>query len=219
MDRTCKLLMFDWDGTLMDSAKHIVDNMLTAIETLGLPQRRAEQISELIGLSLPDAFQRLYGDMSTEYASQLLQLYREGYVKLAQDNSMLFHGVEAALEQLAATGYTLTVATGKSRLGLDRSLEGTGLAARFAMTRCADESANKPHPQMLFDILEHTGFAADEALMVGDTEYDMHMAAAAGVPALGVDCGVHSRERLFDAGAMHVLDDVAQLPQWLSNRA
>ncbi|MDX1496436.1 MAG: HAD-IIIA family hydrolase [Salinisphaeraceae bacterium] len=216
MSKNYKLLVFDWDGTLMDSAGHIVDNMLRAIDTLGLPQRSPEQISELIGLSLQDAFQRLYGDLSAEYANQLLDQYRNGYIKQSQDTSMLFDGVEDALKHLGEIGYTLTVATGKSRVGLERSLKGTGLEQHFIMTRCADESASKPHPQMLFDILEHTGFDPADALMVGDTEYDMQMAAAAGMPALGVDCGVHSRERLFDSGALQVLDGVAQLPQWLT---
>lgn len=216
MSESYRLLVFDWDGTLMNSAPHIVDNMLNAIEALGLPRRSPEQISELIGLGLYDAFQRLYGDLSAEYAQALLQRYRQGYVKVAQDNSLLFDGAEAALGQLREAGYVLSVATGKSRAGLDRALRETGLGEHFVVTRCADESANKPHPQMLFDILEQTGFSAADALMVGDTEYDIHMAAAAGVPALGVGCGVHSEHRLVEAGALQVLEDVAKLPAWLA---
>lgn len=213
-----KLLVFDWDGTLMNSAQHIVDNMLTAIETLGLPRREPEQISELIGLGLEDAFQRLYGDLSSEYAEQLLQRYRQGFVKVSQDNSMLFEGAQDALEQLREAGYVLTVATGKSRAGLDRALAETGLDEHFVMTRCADESSNKPHPQMLFDILQTTGFNAADALMIGDTEYDIQMAVTAGMPALGVDCGVHTQDRLVDAGALQVLADVTLLPSWLAQR-
>lgn len=218
MPEPYKLLVFDWDGTLMNSAQHIVDNMLKAIDALGLPRRTPEQISELIGLGLNDAFQRLYGDLSSEYASELLQRYRQGYVKVAQDNSMLFDGAQAALEQLRETGYQLGIATGKSRAGLDRALHETGLGEHFVVTRCADESANKPHPQMLFDILETTGFNAGSALVIGDTEYDMQMAAAAGIPAVGVGCGVHSEIRLIEAGAVQVLADVAMLPAWLAGR-
>ena len=217
MAKPYQLLVFDWDGTVMDSAQHIVGNMLSAIEALGLPPREPEQISELIGLSLNEAFQRLYGDLSTEYAAELLQRYRQGYIKVSQDRSLLFSGAEDALCRLREQGYLLAVATGKSRAGLDRALSQTGLAEFFCMTRCADESADKPHPQMLFDILEQTDLPAGAALMVGDTEYDMHMAGAARMTALGVDCGVHTTERLNQAGAVAVLPDISGLPQWLKN--
>ena len=210
-----KLIIFDWDGTLMDSAQHIVDNMLQAIEALGLPKREPEAISELIGLGLQDAFSRLFPDLDPQQTIDLLTQYRQGYVKVPQDGSLLFSGVRETLDELREQGYLLAVATGKSRAGLDRALSQTGIGDYFCMTRCADESADKPHPQMLFDILKYTEYDENNALMVGDTEYDMHMARNASMHGVGVDCGVHATARLHDSGARIVLPSVADLPRWL----
>lgn len=211
-----KLIIFDWDGTLMDSAPHIVSNMMQAIEALGLPKREPEAISELIGLGLQDAFSRLFPDLDPQQTIDLLMQYRQGYVQVPQDSSLLFEGVGETLEHLREQGYLLAVATGKSRAGLDRALAQTGISDYFCMTRCADESADKPHPQMLFDILKQLEFDQTDALMVGDTEYDMHMAKNAEMHGLGVDCGVHASTRLQDSGARVVLPTVAHLPQWLA---
>jgi phosphoglycolate phosphatase len=210
-----KLIIFDWDGTLMDSAQHIVSNMLHAIDALGLPKREPQAISELIGLGLQDAFSRLFPDLDTQKTIALLSQYRQRYGQVPQDSSLLFDGVHETLDQLRGAGYSLAVATGKSRAGLDRALLGSGIADYFCMTRCADESADKPHPQMLFDILHTTDHAHHAALMVGDTEYDMHMAQNAKVHGLAVECGVHAPVRLQDAGARAVLPSVADLPAWL----
>ncbi len=213
-----KLIIFDWDGTLMDSAQHIVTNMLTAIDALGLPSRKPEQISELIGLGLKDAFSRLYEDLDPRETAELLMRYRQGYAQVSQDSSMLFDGVEETLSDLRDAGYRLAVATGKSRAGLERALRHSGIQDMFELTRCADESADKPHPQMLFDILAQLNCAAEGALMIGDTEYDMHMAANAEVKAVAVGCGVHTHDRLHAAGALEILPDVAALPTWLAQK-
>lgn len=216
MSDDIKLIIFDWDGTLMDSAGHIVGNMLRAIDALNLPPREPEQIRELIGLGLRDAMRRLYGEMAEDVENKLLHSYRSGYVQIAQDPSMLFEGAQKTLEHLLDSGYELAVATGKSRAGLDRALRDTGIGDLFRITRCADESADKPHPQMLFDILQSTDLSAAQAVMVGDTEYDINMAVSAEMRGLGVACGVHAVERLEQAGAETVLTDVAALPAWLS---
>lgn len=217
-ERAYDLLIFDWDGTLMDSAGQIVSSATRAIEMMGLPPRRPEQISELIGLGLRDAFDLLYPEVSKDTMDGLLIQYSKKFTAEAQPSSNLFSGVAETLASFKEQGYELAVATGKSRRGLDRAMQDSGLTGFFSITRCADESANKPDPQMLHDILVRTATEPHRALMVGDTEYDMVMASQAEVEGLAVACGVHEHARLEDAGAMDVLASVADMPDWLSAR-
>ena len=216
MSRKYDLIVFDWDGTLMDSAGHIVAAMQHAIRGLGLPVRSDTQLSELIGLGLNDAFARLYPELNTEATLKLLSQYRQHFLNPPVSGSMLFGGVRETLQQLHDAGYRLSVATGKSRRGLDRALDETRLKSLFVTSRCADECASKPDPQMLEEILWECNVEPGHALMVGDTEYDMAMARSAGVPALGVAWGVHGSDRLLSAGASAVLPSVPDLPSWLS---
>lgn len=209
------LIVFDWDGTLMDSAGHIVAAMQRAIRGLGLPARSDTQLSELIGLGLNDAFARLYPELNTAATLELLSQYRQHFLNPPVPEAILFSGVQETLRQLHTAGYRLAVATGKSRRGLDRAMTETQLSALFAASRCADECASKPDPQMLEEILLECGVEPARTLMVGDTEYDMAMARSAGVPALGVACGVHAAERLVSAGACAVLPAVPDLRNWL----
>jgi len=214
MTHKYELLVFDWDGTLMDSAGQIVAAMQQAIADLGLPEREPQQMRELIGLGLDDVLARLFPELDTEHVRNLLQAYRRRYTMPAVP-ATLFPGVERTISRLAGTGYRLAVATGKSRAGLDRAFDETGLRWYFHHSRCADETAPKPAPHMLEDILLRAATEPHRALMIGDTEYDIAMAAAAGVPALGVACGVHEGGRLLEAGAMAVIPDVRSLPDWL----
>lgn len=209
------LLVFDWDGTLMDSAGEIVSAMQQAIQDIGLPERSPDQLRDLIGLGLNEVLARLFPDMDPERVRGWLSAYRRRYGS-PSSRAVLFEPVLVTLEQLTALGYELAVATGKSRRGLDRALLATGTAAFFCFTRCADEAASKPAPDMLEDVLLHTATTAERALMIGDTEYDMAMAVAAGVDAVGVACGVHDAIRLRAAGALTVLESVADLPGWLA---
>lgn len=218
MNRPYELLIFDWDGTLMDSAGQIVASATRAIELMGLPPRLPQQISELIGLGLRDAFDRLYPEISNEVMDGLLIEYGRKFRSEPMHSSLLFEGVGETLETLRSHGYRLAVATGKSRRGLDRALAESGLADMFSITRCADESANKPDPKMLHDILLRTATEPGRALMIGDTEFDMQMAGAAEVAALAVSCGVHEVLRLQDAGALDVLSTVQEMPAWLASR-
>lgn len=210
-----ELLIFDWDGTLADSAGQIVSTMQRAIATLGLPPRADQQISELIGLGLADGMQRLYPEIETPVLLRMLFEYRrrapsEAYI------APLFEGAVEALQALRDAGYRLAIATGKPRAGLEASLAHHGvIAPLFSLSRCADETADKPHPLMLEQILAETGVAADRALMIGDTEYDVAMARAIAMPALGVACGVHDAGRLLGAGAKRVIEAVRHLPDWL----
>ena len=222
MNRPYDLLIFDWDGTLSDSAQLIVESMQGAITALGLPPRADDQIRELIGLSLVDGMRRLYPEADPQSVLALLDGYRRQWLGPAgggANEAPLFAGSEAVLEQLYGEGYLLTVATGKSRPGLDRSLRRhAGLRAWFALTKTADETASKPDPRMLRETLAELDVPVGRALMIGDTEYDMAMAAAIGMPALGVACGVHDQLRIRDAGALAVLGSVADLPGWLAAR-
>lgn len=210
------LLIFDWDGTLADSPAQIVAGMQEAIAELGLPPRRDQHIAEMIGLGMHDGMGRLFPEHDTAELMRRLMAYR----RRSPGNPAhppLFPGAADSLATLRDAGYRLAVATGKQRGALDRSLaQHDAVAALFELTRCADETANKPDPLMLQEILAITGVEADRALMIGDTEYDIAMAVALNMPALGVSCGVHQSDRLLQAGACAVIDDVAALPRWLA---
>lgn len=213
--RPFDLIVFDWDGTLMDSAAEIVAAMQRAIADLDLPERPPEAMRELIGLGIDDVLTRLFPELDARKVGALLAAYRGRYGAPGGD-SRLFPGVRETLADLRTDGHILAVATGKSRRGLDRGFAETGLGHFFRVSRCADETAPKPAPDMLEEILLRTATEPHRALMVGDTEFDMAMAAAAGVSAVGVACGVHDAGRLHVAGAVTVLENVAALPGWLS---
>jgi len=212
-----ELLIFDWDGTLMDSAGEIVSAMQQAIQGIGLPERTPEQMRELIGLGINDVLARLFPDLDTQSVRARLEHYRGRY-GIQRSKARLFEPVKVALEQLRDQGYVMAVATGKGRRGLDAAMRTTATGDFFRFTRCADESVPKPAPDMLEEILLRAATRPEQALMVGDTEYDMAMARAAGVDAVGVACGVHDTARLRRAGALEVLDTVEQLPAWLGTR-
>ena len=217
MKQPYSLLIFDWDGTLADSTGHIVASMQEAIGALNLPPRSDQTIRELIGLGLVEAMQRLFPELEVDEVLRLLGEYR----RLAPGNpahaAPLFAGAYEALRVLREQGYRMAVATGKSRPGLDRSLRAHAmLKPMFFATRCADESADKPDPLMLRQLLQEAGLQPEQALMIGDTDYDVGMAAALGMPALGVGCGVHEPGRLLRAGAQAVLENVSAVPAWLA---
>lgn len=210
------LLIFDWDGTLADSEALIVNSMQAAIRDLNLPPRDHRSIAELVGLGLADGMQKLYPEIDTEELIRLLMSYRAKFVGQGHNEAPLFTDVDRVLEQLAQAGHVLAVATGKSRPGLNRSLRHHHtLQPLFAATRTADETANKPDPLMLRELLEELKVPVERALMIGDTEYDAHMARAIGMPMLGVTCGVHEPGRILAAGAMALVESVRELPRWL----
>lgn len=217
-DRRYDLLIFDWDGTLMDSAGEIVSSMQKAIQDTGLPERSPDQLRDLIGLGLNEAVGRLFPELDPERVRDWLSSYRRRYMS-PESKAILFESVRETLVQLDNTGYELAVATGKSRRGLERALVQTNTTRFFACTRCADEAASKPAPGMVEDILLRTATLPERALVIGDTEYDMAMARSAGVDALGVRCGVHDGARLEAAGACAILPSVADLPEWLAKAA
>lgn len=207
-----KLVVFDWDGTLMDSEARIVTAMQEAFaaEATAVPAPAA--VREIIGLDLNVAVARLGGRLPPAKVAAIVQGYRQLYARLHAIPSPLFDHAETTLAALAAAGYLLAVATGKSRRGLDRALEESGVGTYFATTRCGEEAAPKPDPAMLRDILWDLDTAPDETLMVGDTEFDLLMADAARTHAAAVSYGAHPRQRLLALKPALMIDSLRELP-------
>ena len=213
--RHYQLLVFDWDGTLMDSEAMIVSCMKQTIDTLELEPRSDQALAGRIGLGLREAIQSLYPQADELLVSAFVDHYRHYFLSGQTPPGGLFPGALDTLHQLRGQGYLLAVATGKSRRGLDRSLRETGCRELFHATRCADETLSKPHPRMLLEIMEVLDVIPTRTLMIGDTEYDMLMARQAGTAALAVDYGVHERQRLMEQQPLSCLSDIGELPQWL----
>jgi len=209
-----ELVVFDWDGTLMDSEAHIVSSMQRSLADLDLPVLSREKIRDIIGLGMRESILRLLPDSDDAQVTAIIDRYR--YHFFADDPCEPFTGAEQVLQQLQQTGYLLAVATGKGRRGLDRVLQSTGFSQYFVETRTADETQSKPHPQMLLEIMALLEIDAQKTLMIGDTEYDLQMANAANTAALGVDYGVHTRERLLACAPLTCLSSITELPVWLA---
>jgi phosphoglycolate phosphatase len=208
------LIVFDWDGTLMDSEAKIVRCMQAAAVDAGIPDPGVAAIRDIIGLGLSQALQVLFPEQTPAQTALLVQHYRRHFVEFDTTATPLFPGVVEGLMQLQEQGHLLAVATGKARRGLDRVLDDTGLRPLFVASRCADETQSKPHPQMLEEILNETGVTPDHALMVGDTVYDMEMARHAKVAGLAVSYGVHARDRLLACGARACVDSFPEVRAW-----
>lgn len=210
------LIIFDWDGTLMDSEAKIVRCIQCAAQDLGAPDPGPAAIRHIIGLGLQEAMQSLFPAETGTRRVQLIDRYRQHFLELDNTAMPLFPGVREGLAELAEQGYLLAVATGKARRGLERVLDETGTRHLFVASRCADEAFSKPNPRMLEDILDMTGISRQQAIMVGDTVYDMEMARHAGVPGLAVSYGVHAREHLLDCGALACLDTFPEVLAWFN---
>jgi len=210
-----KLIVFDWDGTLMDSEARIVSCIQAAFADIGeLPPSRAVA-RDVIGLGLDEAMTVLWPDGDVHQRSALVKRYRYHFLGANETESNLFPGARSMIETLGGRGLLLAIATGKSRRGLDLALASTGLKQHFHATRCADETFSKPHPEMLLRLMDELGTEPAETLMVGDTEYDMQMAVNAGIAALAVCYGVHAPDRLFKHGPLDCLSDLRDIPGWL----
>lgn len=212
-------LIFDWDGTLVDSIQKIVDAMQVAADEVGLPVRSAAAVRGIIGLGLPEAIATLYPELENPViAAALKEAYIGSYIRLEQTPSPLFEGVLDTLHACREQGFGLAVATGKSRRGLERVLGQHGLADFFDATRCADETESKPHPLMLQQILAQLHAAPEQALMIGDSEFDMFMAQNAGVAAVAVSYGAQSKEQLLCCDPIHCIDDFIEFHGWVTPR-
>lgn len=215
MTHRFNLLVFDWDGTLMDSEARIVACIQAAIADLDLEPRAVASIRNIIGLGLHEAISTLYPGSDNALHESMTDRYRYHFLTANPTRSELFPGAEETVRGLSEAGFLLAVATGKGRKGLDLVLEETGLGQYFHATRCADETFSKPHPQMLEELMDVLGAEPGETLMIGDTEYDMQMATNARTHALAVSYGVHEKERLLRHKPLHCLDAIDELAVWL----
>jgi phosphoglycolate phosphatase len=218
MPKQFDLLIFDWDGTLMDSAGVIVDSIQRACEDIGLaaPSDRASR--QIIGLGLMQALQALLPDLPADAYPRLVERYRHHY--LGRDEQIpLFDGVADGIRDLRERGFQLAVATGKSRLGLSRALDASGLGSWFAATRCADQTHSKPHPAMVLELLDELGAESAHALVIGDTSHDLLMASNAGVASLGVTYGAHEAADLHPHAPLALMNSFAEVHAWLNANA
>ncbi len=215
-----KLLIFDWDGTIMDSVARIVNCLrISSEQILGEEKRTDHELKDVIGLGLREAIQQLHPKATDKQIEKMSSIYRHQYMEVNKTSSILFDGADTILENLEKQGYWLAVATGKGRQGLDQVLEATGLGPRFHTTRCASETFSKPHPLMLEEILQQLGLNVNDALMIGDTEYDMEMAKNAHMDRLGVSYGVHPTKRLMKHQPIGCIDHINQLEPFLHTLA
>jgi len=214
-----KLLIFDWDGTLADSIGRIVEAMHVAAVRSDLPPRDDLAVKGIIGLGLPEAIRTLYPEIADDELIAFRQHYADHYIALEAEPSPLFAGVVESLEAFRAQGYHLAVATGKARRGLDRVLRAHGWEEYFDITRAADETASKPHPLMLEQILAHCGVSPEQALMVGDSSFDLLMARNAGMGSVAVSYGAQSLEALRAFEPRLTIDSFLELHAWLDRCA
>jgi phosphoglycolate phosphatase len=212
-----RLVIFDWDGTLMNSTADIAHAIQAACRDLELPVPDTLAASWVIGLSLERALYSVVPDLAESQRPLFIDRYRYHFLR-RDPHIELFDGVQNLLDTLRDRSLTLAVATGKSRVGLDRTLASTGLKDYFAMTRCADETFGKPHPAMVNEIMHHLCIEPHEVVMVGDTSHDLDMAANAGVHGLGVSYGAHTIEHLKKSPHQDILHSIAEVKSWLLER-
>jgi phosphoglycolate phosphatase len=212
------LIVFDWDGTLMDSTTTIVKCLQSAARDLGLQIPSVENASHVIGLGLSDAMHSAMPDLNPKDYPHLVERYRHHF--FTQDSELvLFDGVKDMLAELSKAGYFLAVATGKSRVGLNRALNASKLLSLFDATRCADETLSKPNPAMLLELTKELGQDMKRTVMVGDTTHDLLMASNAGADAIAVNYGAHSAEELQELNPVFLANSVAILHDWLRKNA
>jgi phosphoglycolate phosphatase len=218
MPKRFDLLVFDWDGTLMDSAEAIVEALQAACHDLELPVPSNDNARYIIGMSLHDALSHVLPGVDPAQHPLVAERYRHHF--LARDSATaLFPGAADTIKELHAAGFLLAVATGKSRRGLNRALGATGLSGYFHATRCADEGFCKPHPGMLTELMTELGVSSKRTLMIGDTSHDMAMARSARVARVAVAYGAHVRHALLAYAPLACVDAMSELRSWLLTHA
>ena len=216
--RRFALIVFDWDGTLMDSAAAIVAAVQAASRDVGLAVPSDLQTRHIIGLGLADAMAYLFPQLDPAGYWEIADRYRHHFLDGIEKVS-LFEGAREMLAELSANGFLLGVATGKTRRGLERDLDATGLKPLFQATRCADESYSKPHPAMLLEIVDELGVSAAATLMVGDTTHDLEMARNAKIAGVAVSYGAHPRDNLLCRQPLACVDSIGGLRTWIAANA
>lgn len=209
------LFIFDWDGTILDSTGKIVRCMQAAIAEHNLPAVTDDQVLGIIGLGLAEAIRKLFPAIETERLVQVRDSYSRHFISADQTPCNFYPNVEPVLHRLRADGHQLAVATGKSRSGLRRVLANLDMDGFFDATRCADESASKPHPLMLHQLLDQLSVDVSQAIMVGDTDFDLKMANNAGMSSIAVSYGAQGVSRLMGCGPLGCIDDFSRLLDWV----
>ncbi len=218
MDKRYDLIVFDWDGTVMDSTAVISGSIQAACRDLGLAVPDDETARHVIGLGLDQALRYAVPALSEAQRPELVERYRHHF--LAQDGAIpLFDGARETIAELHQAGYRLAVATGKSRAGLNRALESSGMKEYFHATRTADQCLSKPDPAMLLELMDELGASAERTLMVGDTSHDVQMAQNAMVDVVAVGHGAHPAEQLQALNPLALLGDFAELRAWFKVHA
>lgn len=210
-----KLVIFDWDGTLMDSTGRIVSSMLTAAQQAELPVPSAEAVRDIIGLSMEPAFVKLFGMQHADKGPTLLEYYKQAYVHEDDTPSPLYKGAVELLEQIKHSDALSAVATGKARRGLERVWTESKIKPYFSASRCGDEAQSKPDPDMLRQLLQELDVSSQHTLMVGDTSYDMAMAQALDMDRVGLTHGAHNVEKLKHCQPNFIAEDLPALSRWL----
>lgn len=211
MKQSYDLIVFDWDGTLIDSIGWIVKSLKQAAYACGLGDPSDAAARSVIGLELGEAMRTLFPGISTGQEGVLVDAYQDHYYTRHLGPDDFFEGVPFMLAALKERGYRLAVATGKARVGLNHVMDATGAHRWFDASRCSDETASKPHPRMLLELMAAMGASPERTVMVGDSVHDMKMAVNAGVAAVGVACGANSRAELMAHEPRLCLEQTAEL--------
>jgi phosphoglycolate phosphatase len=211
------VLVFDWDGTLIDSIARIVTSLQFASEDVCGVKVSESAARHVIGLGLREAVEQLHPGLEEASIVAVSEAYKQHFIYENEIEAPLFEGVVEMLDELRTRGYTLAIATGKSRTGLDHSLQAHHLTGYFKATRCAGENRSKPHPEMLLGILADVGASAGQALMIGDSEHDLLMAENAGVDAIAVTHGVHQADVLLKHQPLACFDRITELSGFLTH--
>ncbi|MBD8568105.1 HAD-IIIA family hydrolase [Pseudomonas syringae] len=213
------LLIFDWDGTLADSIGRIIESMRTAAIGGGMEGRDDESIKSIIGLGLPEAIRTLYPSITANDLIDFRQRYADCYMAMDNVPSRLFEGVSESIQAFRDEGYRLAVATGKARRGLDRVLKANAWLDFFDITRAADETASKPDPLMLHEIMAHCDVVPERSLMIGDSSFDLQMARNAGMDSVAVGYGAQSLDSLRAYEPRLAIEHFSELRTWLNPRS
>jgi len=203
-----KFVIFDWDGTLMDSTSRIVSCMQTTARIAGYTVPTIDEVKSIIGLSMDAVVNQIFPDATKKHKNKLKDIYRTQYVEVDQTPSPLFEGSLGLLERLRSNQINIAIATGKARAGLNRALKSVNLHEYFEYSICADEAESKPHPEMIHRLLKITGHTLDETLVVGDSVHDMGMAKRAGVDAVGVTTGANNHQQLSELRPVKIIAQI-----------
>jgi phosphoglycolate phosphatase len=218
MPKQFDLLVFDWDGTLADSTRAIVDAVKSASQDVGMAEPAEEATRGIIGLELRRALQVLFPEAGNEVIQSLAARYHHHYTRF-QGNILLFDGALEALQQLTGEGFMLAVASGKGQRGLRHAISSAGMDELILAERSADDCFSKPHPQMLHELMDELGAVSERTVMIGDTVFDLQMAHNAGTASLGVTYGAQPQENLEPLAPLATFDSFAKLHTWLNENA